>query len=125
MQSTFNRQIESERAVILLPLNVVMAAQPALQGNTERFRNHVGLAISTRDKLNVPVGKAFRFYASSHKVRLKGYQGRSFWDAARTVHAQLQRSLESANPFQMLAATLLDPTLLDSLYFSKYGLVRN
>lgn len=102
-----------------------MAVQHEVQGSAECFRNRAGLAISTRDKLNVPVGEALGFYASSHKVVLKGYQGQSFWDAARIVHAQLKRSIDKANPFQMLAATLLDPTLLDSLYFSKYGFAPN
>jgi len=102
-----------------------MAVQHELQGSRERFRNHAGLAISTRDKLNVPVGEALGFYASSHKVILRGYQDKSFWDTARIVHTQLKHSIDSANPFQMLTATLLDPTLLDSLYFSKYGLSRN
>jgi NRPS condensation-like uncharacterized protein len=41
------------------------------------------------------------------------------------VHEQLRRSIDSANPFRMLSATLLDPTLLDSLYYSKYGIARN
>lgn len=102
-----------------------LTAQDEVQGSRERFRNRAGLAISTRDKLKVPVGESFGFYASSHKVLLKQYQGKSFWDTARTVHEQLRRSIDSANPFQMLSATLLDPTLLDSLYFSKYRFARN
>lgn len=102
-----------------------LTVQDEVQGSNERFRNWAGLAISTRDKLKLPVGESFGFYASSHKVLLKDYQGKSFWDAARTVHTQLKRSIDSANPFQMLTATLLDPTLLDSLYYSKYGLARN
>lgn len=102
-----------------------LAVQHEVQGCSEPFRNHAGLAISTRDKLTVPVGEALGFYASSHKVVLTGYQGKSFWDAARIVQAQLKHSIDSTNPFQMLAATRLDPTLLDSLYFSKYGLARN
>lgn len=102
-----------------------LAVQHRVQGSDKRFRSRAGLAISTRDKLNLPVGESFGFYASSHKVLLKRYQGKSFWDAARTVHEQLRRSIDSANPFQMLSAMLLAATLLDSLYFSKYGLARN
>ncbi len=104
---------------------VFLAVQHEIQGSDERFRNHAGLAINTRDKLKVPAGESFGFYASSHKVLLKGYQDKPFWDAARTVHGQLKRSIDAANPFRMLFATLLDPTLLDSLYYSKYGLAQN
>jgi NRPS condensation-like uncharacterized protein len=102
-----------------------LTIQHEVQGSNEHFRNWAGLAISTRDKLKVPVGESFGFYASSHKVLLKRYQDKSFWNAARIVHKQLKRSIDSANPFQMLSATLLDPTILDSLYFSKYGIIPN
>jgi NRPS condensation-like uncharacterized protein len=102
-----------------------LTVQHDVQGSDEPFRNHAGLAINTRDKLKVPAGESFGFYASSHKVLLKDYQDKSFWDAARTVHDQLKHSIASANPFRMLSATLLDPTLLDSLYYSKYGIARN
>ena len=102
-----------------------LTVQHDLQGSNKRFRNRAGLAISTRDKLKVPVGESFGFYASSHKVLLKRYQNKSFWNATRIVHKQLRRSIESVNPFRMLSATLLDPTLLDSLYFSKYGFAKN
>lgn len=98
-----------------------LVAQDRVQGSDEAFRNRAGLAISTRDKLKVHVGESFGFYASSHRVVLKKYQGKSFWDAARTIHEQLRRSIDSAEPFKMLSATLLYPTLIDSLYFSKYG----
>ena len=76
-----------------------------------------------RGKLKVPVGESFGFYASSHRVLLKNYQGKSFWDAATTIHEQLKRSIDSADPFKMLSAVLLAPTLIDSLYFSKYGFI--
>ena len=102
-----------------------LTVQHEIQGSDEKFRRRVGLAISTRDKLKVPVGESFGFYASSHRVLLKKYQGKSFWDTARTIHEQLKRSIDSADPFKMLSATLIAPTLIDSLYFSKYGFSSN
>ena len=102
-----------------------LIAQDRVQGSEEPFRNRAGLAISTRDRLKVPVGESFGFYASSHRVLLKDYQGRPFWEAARTLHEQLRRSIDSADPFRMLSATWLSPTLIDSLYFSKHGLCTN
>ena len=41
---------------------------------------------------------------------------------ARLFHQTIVASLESKNVFQALSADALHPTLLDSLYFSKYGL---
>jgi NRPS condensation-like uncharacterized protein len=104
---------------------IFLVAQDRVQGSDELFRNRAGLAISTRDKLKVPVGESFGFYASSHRVLLKNYQGKSFWDAATTIHEQLKRSIDSADPFKMLSATLLAPTLIDSLYFNKYDFFTN
>ena len=102
-----------------------LVAQDRVQGSEESFRNRAGLAISTRDRLKIPVGESFGFYASSHRVLLKDYQGKSFRDAVTTIHQQLKRSIDSADPFKMLLATLLCPTLIDSLYFSKYGFSSN
>ena len=102
-----------------------LVAQDRVQGSDDLFRNRAGLAISTRDKLTVPVGESFGFYASSHRVLLKNYQGKSFRDAVTTIHQQLKRSIDSADPFKMLSATRLCPTLIDSLYFSKYGFSSN
>jgi NRPS condensation-like uncharacterized protein len=102
-----------------------LVAQDRVQGSEESFRNRAGLAISTRDKLKVPVGESFGFYASSHRVVLRKYQGKPFWDAARNIHEKLRRSIDSADPFKMLSATWLCPTLIDSLYFIKYGFSTN
>ena len=104
---------------------VFLVAQDKVQGSDELFRSRAGLAINTRNKLKVPVGESFGFYASSHRVFLKNFQGKSFWDTATTIHEQLKRSINSADPFKMLSATLLAPTLIDSLYFSKYGFFTN
>ena len=48
-----------------------------------------------------------------------------FWDAARNIHEKIKNSLAKTNIFQALAADSLHPTLLDSLYFSKYGLIKS
>jgi NRPS condensation-like uncharacterized protein len=102
-----------------------LAAQHDVQGDTAPYRARAGLPVSTRDKLNVPVGEAFGFYAASLSATLHaaptGPQP-DFWDAARIVHEQIQTSLEKTNLFRSLSADGLAPSLLDSLYFSKYGL---
>jgi len=45
-----------------------LAAQHEVQQDHLRYRQRSALAVSTRDKLNVPVGDAFGFYASSLTV---------------------------------------------------------
>ncbi|MCP4111670.1 MAG: hypothetical protein GY749_40135 [Desulfobacteraceae bacterium] len=102
-----------------------LAAQYDVQGNTEPYRSSAGLAVSTRDKLTVPVGEAFGFYASSLTARLEYDPRRTFWDSARIFHKKIGDSLAKTNIFRSLSAELLAPTLLDSLYFSKYGLIKS
>ena len=102
-----------------------LAAQYEVQGNAEPYRASAGLAVSTRDKLTVPVGEAFGFYASSLTAHLEYDPGRTFWDSARIFHEKIGDSLAKTNIFRSLSAELLAPTLLDSLYFSKYGLIKS
>jgi len=102
-----------------------LAAQYEIQGDTEPYRTSAGLAVSTRDKLTVPVGEAFGFYASSLTTQLTYDPHQNFWDSARAVHEKIKDSLANTNIFRSLSSELLAPTLLDSLYFSKYGLIKS
>lgn len=102
-----------------------LAAQHEVQGDTAPYRARAGLAVSTRDKLNVPVGEAFGFYAASLSATLSTEPTdpqQDFWDVARVIHEQIQTRLAKTNLFRSLSADGLAPSLLDSLYFSKYGL---
>jgi NRPS condensation-like uncharacterized protein len=102
-----------------------LAAQYEVQADAEPYRASAGLAVSTRDKLTVPVGEAFGFYASSLTAHLEYDPQRTFWDSARIFHEKIGDSLAKTNIFRSLSAELLAPTLLDSLYFSKYGLIKS
>jgi NRPS condensation-like uncharacterized protein len=100
-----------------------LAAQDEVQGRGPRYRRRSALAVNTRDRLTVPVGEAFGFYASSLTVDLSYDPGCSFWDNARRVHSKITRELSRTDIFRMLSAEMVHPTLLDSLYFAKYGLL--
>jgi hypothetical protein len=102
-----------------------LAAQHKVQGDAAPYRACAGLAVSTRDKLTVPVGEAFGFYAASLTANLTYDPRQDFWEAARLVHDKIGVSLAQTNIFRSLSAELLAPTLLDSLYFSKYGLIKS
>lgn len=100
-----------------------LAAQYDVQGDAEAFRREAGVAVSTRDRLSVPVGEALGFYASSLTARLHHDPHAGFWDGARKTHAKIRRALEKTDLFRMLKAEAIHPVLLDSLYFKKYGLI--
>jgi len=100
-----------------------LAAQYEVQGDRQRYRQRSALAVNTREQLRIPAGESFGFYASSLTVKLPYSPRRSFWDNARTVHSIIAKELARTNLFRMLASEQIHPTLLDSLYFQKYGLL--
>ena len=100
-----------------------LAAQNDVQPDRLIYRQRSALAVSTRDKLRVPAGESFGFYASSLTVKLPYSSRRTFWDNARSVHAKITKKVAKTDLFRMLSSELIHPTLLDSLYFRKFGLV--
>ena len=101
-----------------------LAAQHDVQVDRQRYRLRSALAVNTRDKLLVPAGQAFGFYASSLTVKLSYSPWQPFWDNAREVHSRIAKALAKTNLFRMLSSDTINPTLLDSLYFRKYGLLK-
>lgn len=99
-----------------------MMAQAGVQGNGPKYRNNAGLAVSVRKLLNVDVGSAFGFYASSLPTTLKVNSRIAFWDMARRFQKKIDIARNKKNPFNMLISNIIDPSLMDSLYFNKYDL---
>lgn len=102
-----------------------LAAQRDVQGEGKPYFSRAGMAISLRDRLGTSPGEALGFYASSLMFSLKYRPGAGFWDAARRAHGIIKSSLAKTNLFKMLIAESLSPTIADSLYFQKYGLLDN
>lgn len=102
-----------------------LAAQYEVRSPLKSYHRRSGMAVNTRDKLSVPVGECFGFYASSLTVQLKYNPGKSFWENAVNIHHRIRTELKKTDLFRMLIADLIYPSLLDSLYFSKYGLIKS
>jgi hypothetical protein len=81
------------------------------------------LAVNTREKLLVSAGESFRFYASSLTVKLPYSPKKSFWANAKKVNFRITKKLDRTNLFRMLSSEQIHPTLPDSLYFQKYGML--
>jgi NRPS condensation-like uncharacterized protein len=104
---------------------MLLAAQKDTQPDEQDYRIRNALAVNTRDKLRVSVGEAFGFYASSLTVKLKYLPKKTLWENARSIHSKIRKEISKTNLFRMLVSELIHPTLLDSLYFSKYGLIND
>ena len=68
------------------------------------------------------MGDELGFFASSLSAPLPDLSRQAFWDAAKGVHGTLKKSIAETNLFRMLIANSVHPTLLDAMYFQKYGL---
>lgn len=102
-----------------------LAAQHDTIGDDKGYRHKAGMAVNIRDKLTIPVGEAFGFYAASLTALLKYRPSLSFWETARRFHGKITDTMKKTDPFRMLSADTLHPTLIDSIYFSKYRLIKN
>jgi NRPS condensation-like uncharacterized protein len=100
-----------------------LSAQDKVQRDDKPYRRRSALAVSTRDKLNVPVGEVLGFFASSLSVNLPDTSREPFWDSARAVHEAIKQELARTDLFRMLMADGVHPTLLDALYFQKLGML--
>lgn len=100
-----------------------LAAQHDVQIDRLRYRQRSALAVNTRKKLRIPAGECVGFYASSLTVKLPYSPRMTFWDNARSIHLRIRKELAKTNLFRMLSSELIHPTLLDSLYFRKYGML--
>jgi NRPS condensation-like uncharacterized protein len=126
MTNTLVSRSREEKVTVNTALwTAFLAAQDDVQAPLKSYHLRSGMAVNTRDRLLVPVGESFGFYASSLTVRLKYTRRKGFWENARNIHNHIIRGLEKAELFKMLKAELLNSSLLDSLYFTKYGLIKS
>jgi len=102
-----------------------LAAQHDVKAPLKSYHQRSGMAVNTRDRLLVSVGESFGFYASSLTVRLKYAPRKAFWQNAINIHRRIRTGLKKTDLFRMLIADSFSPSLLDSIYFSKYGLIKS
>lgn len=101
-------------------------AQNAVQGTKTTFSDKVGVAANIRHLLKVPVNEAFGLLAAGNFVRVSRKRNESFWNVAKRVNSDAKKLL--SNPKKvlvMLAYNLLDPTLVDAMWFAAYGDFKN
>ena len=100
-----------------------LAAQNEVLAGRTAYRDRCAMAVNTRDKLRSSAGETFGFFASSLTVKPGFSPEKPFWDSTRSVHAAINRELKKTDLFRMLVSDMIHPTLLDSLYFQKYGII--
>jgi hypothetical protein len=103
-----------------------LRAQREVQGTSHRYLRTVSLPVNIRNRVTPQVGEAVGSYFSSVKLPLEYKTGHSFWQNSRTIHAKIVRRLKDKHVFALLRQLdSLHPSLVDSMYFSKYGLLKD
>lgn len=101
-----------------------LLAQSEVQGKAPAYIHNLSMTVNLRDRLIPPVGEALGVYFSSFRIKHKGKQNQSFWSNARKFHKRLKQKLSNKNIFEVQQQLdSLHPSLVDSLYFSKYSLL--
>ena len=100
-----------------------LMAQREIQKEQNPYHEKVHIPVNIRKRLTVPVGDAFGFYAAPIIVKLPATSERSFWNIARNYHERIRNNLTDESVFRFLQVNMLPPTLIDSTYFSKLGLL--
>jgi len=107
-------------------LTAFLLCKAHLQDNNREFTMKVHMPIDIRDRLKIPAGEAFGFYAQTLHFKLNVSQTTPFWKLARKfnqiIHSEIQKE---KNIFNLFKVAEIDPDLLDSTYYQKYGLFEN
>jgi hypothetical protein len=101
-------------------------AQNEAQKNTLHFSTNVGVAANIRYLFKEPAREAFGLLAAGNLTPVVRKEGESFWSAAKKANREAKKNL--ANPkkvLEMLSFNLLDPTLIDAMWFTAYGNFKN
>lgn len=86
----------------------------------------VHIPINIRDRIKKNVGRAFGFYAQTLNLELKYDVYLSFWNLVRKYNSQIHSEMkDETSVFNLFKIELINPSLLDSVYYQKYGLFDN
>lgn len=103
-----------------------MFAQNDLQGSKPNFSEKVGVAVNIRKLFKEPADEAFGLLAAGNLIPVVRKYREGFWVVAKKANLQTKKLL--ANPqkaLKLLAFNHIDPTLIDSMWFTAYGGFQN
>lgn len=97
-------------------------AQHAVQQETHSDFGKTGVAVNLRSRMNDSPGEGMGLFAGGSAVGLAPGSGKPFWELAREFDKQVRKMLSSEHKlYEILLFNLLDPSLLDALYFKLFG----
>lgn len=92
--------------------------------STNHMRVH--MPINIRNRLRDPVGETFGFYAQALILNLDFTLNKLFWELSRYFNNIITTETKKENTiFNLFKVAKLDPSLLDSTYYHKYGIFNN
>ena len=96
-------------------------AQIFVQG-MKPSHSSIGIGVSLRDRLRVPVGEVIGFHAGVLTLKYNRHREAGFWDNARRLHRKVKPLLRGQSMLKdPLTWCHLDPTILEAMNFKKLG----
>lgn len=99
-------------------------AQGEIQPYKHYFKNLI-MPLDVRSRLKQKVGDVFGFYATAAMIPIRYNSKWTFVHNVRRFHDKIRKELQRGDPFKTLKFDFLSPTLIDALYFEKFGYIRN
>nr|WP_147663075.1 condensation domain-containing protein [Candidatus Prometheoarchaeum syntrophicum]QEE16196.1 acyltransferase PapA5 [Candidatus Prometheoarchaeum syntrophicum] len=100
------------------------AAQAKIEGQKTPYSTLI-MPLSVRSRLKSPVGEVCGFYATAAMFSVKYRFNLSFLENAKIFQKRIHHEMHKGDPFKTLKFGLIYPTLIDALYFQKFGLFNN
>jgi len=125
--SAFVNRCHKERVTVHSAIaTAVVAAQRDVQGTRPAYLSNVSMPVDIRKRMSPPIGEAFGMYVSTVKADLSYAMETGFWPNVRRIHQRIKRRLTNSSVFLIPhKVNLVHPSLLDAVYFSKYGLLNS
>ena len=103
-----------------------MAAQKCVQGERPSYLGAVSMPVDIRNRVRPNIGEVFGLFVSSVTTKLSYCFDVPFWNNVKKIQRLIKNNLTERSIFSLPQQTQrLQSTLLDSIYFIKYGLLRN
>lgn len=101
-----------------------LQAQYEVQGDARPYLSKVAIPINFRNKMSVSPGEGVGLFIASTSHMLVYQPGKPFWDLAREFNLRIKKTIAEYKP-GVSSTRLVDPTLVDAIYFSLGGLLQD
>jgi NRPS condensation-like uncharacterized protein len=102
-----------------------LGASRMIQGHKLSYLKKFRMPVEVRNMFDPPISEALGLFASSLDLMFEFDLNRSFWDNAKRLHRIIRDKNKIENLAKFVIFDQLEPSLMDALYFQKYGFIND